>query len=117
MADEGAEEKLLEAIEADPTDDTRLVYADWLEEHGEHRRAEYVRLELRLHRLELEEARDPIHAADRDRLEALERRLDRGWLARVVHGGLRQLEPERATISLPPPPPRPVYSAPFPPQT
>src|SRR4051812_18836685 len=41
------EEAFLSAIEADPADDTtRLVYADWLEEHGDGLRAEYIRLRL-----------------------------------------------------------------------
>src|SRR4051812_28311157 len=41
------EEAFLSAMEADPADDTsRLVYADWLEEHGDGLRAEYIRLRL-----------------------------------------------------------------------
>ena len=36
----------LEAIAADPDDEaTRLVYADWLEEHGDSR-AQFLRLEI-----------------------------------------------------------------------
>ncbi|MBA4068200.1 MAG: hypothetical protein C0501_31765 [Isosphaera sp.] len=43
MSDEDA---LLAAILADPDDDTpRLVYADWLDEHGRHDRAEFIRLQ------------------------------------------------------------------------
>ena len=38
----------LKAILADPDDDTpRLVYADWLTEHGEESRAEFIRLTCR----------------------------------------------------------------------
>ena len=38
----------LAALTADPADDaTRLIYADWLEEHGDPHRAEYLRLVVR----------------------------------------------------------------------
>jgi uncharacterized protein (TIGR02996 family) len=44
MSDEDA---LLEAIAAHPAEDTpRLVYADWLDEHGRHARAEFVRVQI-----------------------------------------------------------------------
>jgi uncharacterized protein (TIGR02996 family) len=43
---------LLAAICANPEEDTpRLVYADWLEENGEHERAEFIRLQCELARL------------------------------------------------------------------
>jgi uncharacterized protein (TIGR02996 family) len=39
------EAAFLAALKANPADDTaRLVYADWLDEHGEHAKAEYLRL-------------------------------------------------------------------------
>src|SRR5262245_41301692 len=42
MSDEAA---FLRAIQAAPTDATaKLVYADWLDEHGEPERAEYLRV-------------------------------------------------------------------------
>jgi uncharacterized protein (TIGR02996 family) len=42
MSDEAA---FLEVLKANPADDTtRLVYADWLDEHGEPAKAEYLRL-------------------------------------------------------------------------
>jgi uncharacterized protein (TIGR02996 family) len=48
MTDEHA---LLAAIGANPDDDTvRLVYADWLDEHDRPERAEFIRLQIRLHR-------------------------------------------------------------------
>jgi uncharacterized protein (TIGR02996 family) len=41
----------LDAICADPDDDTpRLVYADWLEEHGEPERAEFIRCQCLVER-------------------------------------------------------------------
>lgn len=40
---------LLQAIRADPGDDlARLAYADWLEEHGEPERGEFIRLQIAL---------------------------------------------------------------------
>jgi uncharacterized protein (TIGR02996 family) len=40
---------LLQAILDDPDDDgIRLVYSDWLEEHGEHERAEFIRVQIEL---------------------------------------------------------------------
>ena len=42
-----AHDAFLEAIIAAPGDDTpRLVYADWLEEHGEGERAEFIRVQI-----------------------------------------------------------------------
>src|SRR5580700_6105903 len=42
---------LLLAILADPDDAVRLVYADWLEEHGDAERAEFIRVQCLLERL------------------------------------------------------------------
>src|SRR3954452_1713404 len=50
MSDEDA---LLSAIAAHPEEDTpRLMYADWLDEHGKPRRAEFIRVQIELARLE-----------------------------------------------------------------
>src|SRR4051812_13666429 len=44
-----AERKLLDAVLADPDDDApRLVYADWLDEHDQPERAEFIRLQIAL---------------------------------------------------------------------
>src|SRR5438552_3731260 len=51
---------LLRAILDDPDDDgLRLVYADWLEEHGEPERAEFIRVQLELepHRFAIDRPR------------------------------------------------------------
>ncbi len=49
MSDRAA---LLTAICATPDDDTaRLVYADWLDEHGEAKRAAHIRAQIESHRL------------------------------------------------------------------
>src|SRR5262245_33611832 len=43
------ERALLDAIRADPTDDAvRLIYADWLEEHGQSERGELIRVQIAL---------------------------------------------------------------------
>jgi uncharacterized protein (TIGR02996 family) len=68
------EAAFLQAILEQPDDDTpRLVYADWLEEHGQGERAEFIRLQI-------ERARRPYH--DRTRLVPGER--ERALLA--AHG-------------------------------
>jgi uncharacterized protein (TIGR02996 family) len=46
------DDAFLQAISADPDDDTpRLVYADWLDEHGDSARAEFIRVQCRLAQL------------------------------------------------------------------
>src|SRR4051794_23075081 len=43
------DEPFLRAIVEDPEDDApRLVYADWLDEHGDPARAEFIRVQVRL---------------------------------------------------------------------
>src|SRR5262245_60956116 len=43
------ERALLDAIRADPTDDAvRLIYADWLQEHGQSERGELIRVQIAL---------------------------------------------------------------------
>ena len=50
MSDEDA---LLAAIAAHPDEDTpRLMYADWLDEHGQPVRAEFIRVQIELARKE-----------------------------------------------------------------
>src|SRR5262245_17230006 len=50
------EKGLLAAIWDDPHDDTpRLVYADWLDDHGQNARAEFIRIQCQLARLEEED--------------------------------------------------------------
>lgn len=46
----GEREALLRAVCENPDDDlTRLVFADWLEEHGEPERAQFIRVQCELH--------------------------------------------------------------------
>ena len=43
------DDAFLQAILETPDDDTpRLIYADWLDEHGDVARAEFIRLQCRL---------------------------------------------------------------------
>jgi uncharacterized protein (TIGR02996 family) len=54
-----AEAAFLEALKATPADDTaRLVYADWLDEHGRAQEAEYMRLTTALAHAEQDYATD-----------------------------------------------------------
>jgi uncharacterized protein (TIGR02996 family) len=49
---------LLQAIVDDPDDDAcRLVFADWLEDHGERERAEFIRVQIELAKLPTTEKR------------------------------------------------------------
>ena len=54
---------------------TRLVYADWLEEQGDHERAEYMRLQDSVVELADGGARDIV----RQRIIELDRKLDAAW--------------------------------------
>ena len=46
-------ESFLQAIRAEPEDDTlRLVFADWLDDHGQPERAEFIRLQIESARLD-----------------------------------------------------------------
>jgi uncharacterized protein (TIGR02996 family) len=61
----------LRAIAANPDDDLpRLVYADWLDEHGEPERAEFIRLQCELARLPRDDPRWPELTARQDALWA-----------------------------------------------
>jgi uncharacterized protein (TIGR02996 family) len=77
------ERGLLEAIRAEPEDDApRLVYADWLEEHGQEERAELVRVQVAIER---DGPTAPLLARERDLLT----RRAAGWLGPLADAGLR----------------------------
>jgi uncharacterized protein (TIGR02996 family) len=72
----------LEAICAAPDDDTpRLVYADWLEEHGDRDRAEFIRVQIELAR---RGECDPSATPLREREYQLLARHEREWLAHLA---------------------------------
>ena len=70
----------LREIEKSPTDETpRLIYADWLEEHGDER-ADYLRLECELHRLK---HLTPQFIEVSEKLRAMREDFDPHWLVAV----------------------------------
>jgi uncharacterized protein (TIGR02996 family) len=57
MNDKDEKKGFLKAIADDPNDDTRrLAYTDWLEEHGELGRAEFIRVQIALSTLPIDDA-------------------------------------------------------------
>jgi uncharacterized protein (TIGR02996 family) len=69
---EGQEEAgLIEDISDNPADDgLRLIYADWLDEHGQPERAEFVRVQVRLARLAADDpARGPLEQREGELLD------------------------------------------------
>lgn len=59
------EADLLAAIAANPTDDSpRLIYADWLDDHGEHRLAAFIRHQIVVAGFDLSEDYDSDDYAD-----------------------------------------------------
>lgn len=81
--------ELLKAILASPDDDNvRLVYADWLQEYGEEERAEFVRVQCELARVDnLRVARRRVPGGSAKTRAALVRR-ERELLASVARGFL-----------------------------
>src|SRR5438874_13842040 len=69
MAEVSAADAFLRAILDNPDDDLpRLIYADWLDEHGEAARAEFIRVQI-------ERARLPADNGRQDALAAREKNL------------------------------------------
>lgn len=65
------EQSFLQSIRDDPGDDTvRLVYADWLEEHGQLERAEFIRIQCELAKTECDNPHYPLLKGRSDELEA-----------------------------------------------
>jgi uncharacterized protein (TIGR02996 family) len=73
----GEREALYRAVIENPADDApRLVFADWLEEHGEAQRAEFIRLQIGMAKLAMHDPRwQPLVA----RAEKLARGKKRLW--------------------------------------
>src|SRR5438128_298175 len=68
---------LLAAVADTPEEDTpRLILADWLEEHGESARAEFIRAECEYWRLP---TYDPHREKLKRRMEQLQRRHQQAW--------------------------------------
>src|SRR5262245_38133379 len=86
------DEAFLDAIAAHPDDDVhRLVYADWLEEHDEADRAEFIRLQVALARNA--DGKGDMPPAEIARLQARERcllsRHETRWLQPLRDLGAR----------------------------
>ena len=83
------EDGFLSSILADPDDDVpRLVYADWLEDHGEPRRAAFIRAQCRLARLDEDDPGRPSLVREEAEylpkaLAALEAKPRPAWLAKL----------------------------------
>src|SRR5215217_4715089 len=79
------QDAFLSAIREAPDDDTpRLVLADWLEDHGDPDRAEFIRVQCRL--APGGEALDPeVRAALQARQQALLDRHGGAWLGSLWH--------------------------------
>jgi uncharacterized protein (TIGR02996 family) len=76
------EDTFLRAIVEAPDDDgVRLVYADWLEEHGQPERAEFIRLQIELAGLA---EGSPRRAALQAREQALLRQHETAWVGPVL---------------------------------
>lgn len=124
----------LNVLRANPEDDTtRLVYADWLDEHGDSERAAYLRLLVELAGCE-EPGDSEEWSAQLERLWALRETFAADWLEVVHRSGFARLldtdaaedeDQEEYTPPAPaytppapaPPPPPPTYSPPPPPYT
>jgi uncharacterized protein (TIGR02996 family) len=74
--------RFLHAILASPEDESpRLVYADWLEEHGDAKRAEFLRVDLELAKLSKE---DTGYRKLRSRWRGLRAQIPPTWLSAVA---------------------------------
>jgi uncharacterized protein (TIGR02996 family) len=81
----GQDRAFLEAIRESPEDDApRLIYADWLEDHGDPARATFIRVQCELARLPAEGRRAELEAQERELLVANRR----AWLG-PLHKELR----------------------------
>jgi uncharacterized protein (TIGR02996 family) len=95
------DEAFLQDIIAHPDDDApRLVYADWLDDHGDPDRAEFIRLQIELARMEAWDARRPGLKRQEVRLQgANARRWGEGALRKVYGSAFRRGFLERIELS------------------
>src|SRR5260221_508576 len=79
---ETVEDAFMEDIIAHPGDDTpRLIYADWLDDHGQEARAEFIRVQIELTRMgDDDERSDGLRRRERELLAAHGKEwLDTAW--------------------------------------
>ena len=81
------EQGFLAAIREAPDDDTpRLIYADWLDDHGDADRAEFIRVQCEAERLgEFDPRRPELEERANELLAAHEK----NWLGPLPEGALR----------------------------
>src|SRR5262249_53507875 len=90
---------LLKAITDSPDDDApRLVYADWLDEHGQPERAEFIRLQIELAKPPARGMRTKRLGWER-RVKALCNHHGRAWARAPGGGGVNLWEWERGFCS------------------
>jgi len=103
--DEEQRRAFLESIRESPDDDApRLIFADWLDDHGDEARAEFIRVQCELARLSVRDERQPA-LVDRERaLLAANRDGWLGPLSPALRGGqaahFRRGFPEELTLRL-----------------
>jgi uncharacterized protein (TIGR02996 family) len=95
-------EAIFQCILDNPEDDTpRLVYADWLDEHGDPDRAEFIRVQIELARLAPDAPRrEALSARESELLKANALRWDAclGPLAGKIHPWYRRGMPEELVL-------------------
>src|SRR5262249_40326120 len=96
-----------QAIRDEPDDDTpRLVYSDWLEEHGELARAEFIRVQCALFALFQQDPREALLKEREEELLAAQREVWWPWApgsmkARFVRGFPEEVRAEWAAFLSP----------------
>jgi uncharacterized protein (TIGR02996 family) len=80
------EDAFLAAIVERPEEGVRLVYADWLDEHGDPARAEFIRLQVELARTDVGDPRYPSLLASSRRTGMLTRKGSKPWVDHVPGG-------------------------------
>ena len=101
-------EAMLSAISEDPDDDSlRLVYADWLEEHGQPDRSRLIRLQIEMARLpDNTEPPTALEVEEEQLLEAIDELvvcslLDTATAGNHVRYSMHQLTRQFVTSELP----------------
>lgn len=81
LPDDPKQRELLAALWADPdADEPRLVYADWLAEHGDEARAQFIELTVKAERVDYHQ---PQWNELRKKAEALRKKHDKEWIAPI----------------------------------
>jgi uncharacterized protein (TIGR02996 family) len=90
---DGTEAAFLASIEARPqNDEERLVYCDWLEEHGFLDRAEFLRIQISLRAYDDRTVTEPAVLGASERLRILSTSIDLRWRAIVARPALENCD-------------------------